>query len=227
MKENSIIKEILDFIKDLIIVVIIVLFIRTYFILPFQISGQSMYETFYNKEFIIVDRFSYLNIPYFGSLSEPTNWDVIVFRPYVSKTKEFFIKRIIWVSWDTIKIENGRVYLKKDWEEVFVELKEDYLSSSNNWATYVNWDTKEYVYKVPENSYFVLWDNRNWSTDSRSCFSSCILWKKTNFINRKDIVWKVFIDLWFFDISSFAFIHPNLGISTKPRFFDHFGSSSY
>jgi len=227
MKDNSIIKEILDFIKDLIIVVIIVLFIRTYFILPFQISGQSMYETYYDKEFIIVDRFSYLNIPYFGSLSEPTNWDVIVFKPYVSKTKEFFIKRIIWVPWDTIKIENGKVYLKKDWEEVFVEIKEDYLSSSNNWSTYVNGDTKEYIYNVPEDSYFVLWDNRNWSTDSRNCFSSCILWNKTNFISDKDIVWRVFIDLWFFDISSFSFTHPNLGISTKPRFFDSFSSSSY
>jgi signal peptidase I len=57
------IKEILDFIKDLIIIGLVVLIIRTFIAEPFQISGQSMYSSYYNKEFIIVDRFSYLDIP--------------------------------------------------------------------------------------------------------------------------------------------------------------------
>jgi signal peptidase I len=51
--------EVLDFLKDLTIIVVIVLVIRTFFVMPFQINGQSMYESYYDKEFIIVDRFSY------------------------------------------------------------------------------------------------------------------------------------------------------------------------
>ena len=76
-------------------------------------------------------------------------------------------------------------------------------------------------YKFDENSkdsYFVMWDNRNASTDSRACFSSCSFWWKSNFIVKKDIVWKVFIDLWYFNIKTFSFFQPNLAISTKPRF---------
>jgi signal peptidase I len=56
-------KEIIDFIKDLIIIGLVVLIIRTFIAEPFQISGPSMYGSYYDKEFIIVDRFSYLDIP--------------------------------------------------------------------------------------------------------------------------------------------------------------------
>jgi signal peptidase I len=52
-------KEIIDFVKDIIVILIIVFVIRTFFILPFQINGQSMYQSYYDGEFIIVDRFSY------------------------------------------------------------------------------------------------------------------------------------------------------------------------
>ena len=79
--------EIFDFWKDLSIIVIIVLIVRTFFILPFQISGQSMYDSYYDREFIIVDRFSYL------TFSEPKRWDVVVFNTHIDG-KEYFIKRL-------------------------------------------------------------------------------------------------------------------------------------
>jgi len=55
--------EALDFLKDIVIIIVIVLVVRTYFIMPFQINGQSMADSYYNREFIIVDRFSYRDIP--------------------------------------------------------------------------------------------------------------------------------------------------------------------
>jgi signal peptidase I len=61
LKQN--IKEILDFLKDLLIIGLIVIVIRTFIAEPFQISGESMASSYYDKEFIIVDRFSYLTIP--------------------------------------------------------------------------------------------------------------------------------------------------------------------
>ena len=57
-------KEIKDLIKDLIIIFSVVVVIRTFLIVPFQISGQSMYDSYYDREFIIVDRFSYLALPF-------------------------------------------------------------------------------------------------------------------------------------------------------------------
>jgi signal peptidase I len=60
----SIKNEVLDFFKDLVIIVIVVLLIRTFIAMPFQINGQSMWSSYYNSEFIIVDRLSY-------NISEP------------------------------------------------------------------------------------------------------------------------------------------------------------
>jgi len=57
--------EVIDFLKDLVIIVVIVLFIRTFLILPFQISGQSMYDSYYDRQFIIVNRLSFLEFPIF------------------------------------------------------------------------------------------------------------------------------------------------------------------
>jgi signal peptidase I len=58
-EENNLLKDTKDFLKDLGIIVIIVLIIRTFIAVPFQINGQSMYASYYDKEFIIVDRLSY------------------------------------------------------------------------------------------------------------------------------------------------------------------------
>ena len=55
-------KETFDFIRDLVIILLIVVFIRSFLFMPFQINGQSMYNSYYDKEFIIVDRLSYLDI---------------------------------------------------------------------------------------------------------------------------------------------------------------------
>ncbi len=204
-------KESLDFIKDLWIILIIVLIIRTFLILPFQINGQSMYDSYYDKEFIIVDRFSYI-------LWSPHRGDVIVFRPHVSEEREYFIKRVIWLAWDKIKIKDGKVYLWNQDTKKYNELNEVYLSESNEDSTFVRGDSEEYEYTVPEDSYFVMGDNRLASTDSRTCFSSCLIEGKSNYIGKKDIIWKVFIDLGYFNIRSFSFVHPTLWIETVPRF---------
>ncbi|NUJ98086.1 signal peptidase I [Candidatus Gracilibacteria bacterium] len=204
-------KESLDFIKDLGIILIIVLIIRTFLILPFQINGQSMYDSYYDKEFIIVDRFSYI-------LGSPHRGDVIVFRPHVSEEREYFIKRVIGLAGDKIKIKDGKVYLWNQDTKKYNELNEVYLSESNEDSTFVRGDSEEYEYTVPEDSYFVMGDNRLASTDSRTCFSSCLIEGKSNYIGKKDIIGKVFIDLGYFNIRSFSFVHPTLGIETVPRF---------
>ena len=103
-EENKFIGDIKDFIKDLVVILVIVFFIRFFLAMPFQISWQSMYSSYYDREFIIVDRLSY-------RIWKPKRWDVIVFKPHVSDTKRFFLKRIIAISWDELKINNWKVFL--------------------------------------------------------------------------------------------------------------------
>jgi len=222
-------KEFLDLWKDLIVIILVVIFIRSFLIMPFQINGSSMSDSYYDREFIIVDRFSYLKIPVIKSWN-PNRWDVIVFRPHVSKLREYYIKRIIWLPWDTIKINDWRVYLLNKISGKYIELNEWYLSTRNKNSTFVRWKKSETIYNVPKNSYFVMWDNRNGSTDSRECFQSCLIEWRTNFILKSDIIWKVFIDLWYYNIFNsitispfrvnfwtFSFMHPALWIDTHPK----------
>jgi signal peptidase I len=56
--------DVIDFFKDLVFIVVVVVVIKTFIAMPFQINGQSMYSSYYDKEFIIVDRLTY-------SFSEP------------------------------------------------------------------------------------------------------------------------------------------------------------
>lgn len=202
--------EVLDFLKDLVIIVAIVLLIRTFLAMPFQISGQSMYSSYYDREFIIVDRLSY-------RIWDPKRWDVIVFKPYVNKEKKFFLKRIIWVPWDNVKIEWWDVFIKTPESEEFVKIDEKYLNEENYWATFIWWSKSQTNYTLWEDQYFVMWDNRNHSTDSRQCFLSCSIMWKTNFISKDDMTGRLFIDLWYFNFRNFSFTHPNLSITTKPK----------
>jgi len=220
--------DVIDFFKDLAIVIVIVVLIRTFLILPFQISGQSMYDSYYDREFIIVDVLTYLDIPLIWELSWPKRGDVIVFRPHVNEKKEYYIKRIIGLEWDILKIAWWEVFLKKKWSDDFVLLDEKYLDSSNYWKTFVWLDNWESIYEVPENSFFVMWDNRNWSSDSRSCFTwHCNKEWHSNYITKSDIVWKVMLDLWYFNFKLFSFTHPYLGIDTTPKFFSSPDSFDY
>jgi len=220
-KANVTMRDFLGLLRDILVIWIIVFVIRTFFILPFQINGQSMYASYYDGEFIIVDRFTYRFV------NSPSRWDVIVFRPHVSEDKEYFLKRVIWLPWDKFKIENWKVYIFSKTKNEYVELNEPYLSDSNRNATYVSWDKNSYVYEVPADSYFVMWDNRNHSTDSRACFSSCYIENTTNYVKVNDIIWKIFIDLGYFRISKFDFVHPTLWIDTKPKWFSTTSTYDY
>lgn len=54
--------EVIDFLRDIIIILVVVIFVRTYIAAPFQISGSSMEENYHDREFILVNKFSYVDI---------------------------------------------------------------------------------------------------------------------------------------------------------------------
>jgi signal peptidase I len=189
-----------------------------------------MYGSYYDKEFILVDRFSTLEIWDYKK-QNVKRWDVVVVKPEVDKNKEFFIKRVVWLPNEELKIEKWNVYLKKNWEEEFTKLDEKYLNKENYWNTKIRWDS--IIYKIPEWKYFVMWDNRNHSSDSRSCFSyNCSTIDRDNYIWKDFIVWKVLVDFGYFNLSEFNFTHPVIKenweyISTKPKWVSSADSYSY
>ncbi len=110
-----------------------------------RVDGDSMVPTLANGEYIIISRLSYR----FGT---PQRGDIIVFHPPLSPQEEY-IKRIIGLPGDEVRIEQGQIYINGQ------HLSESYIHQQ--WVSNGSW-------RVPAGQVFVLGDNRNNSQDSRS-----------------------------------------------------------
>ena len=140
-----------DLLKFAIIALAVVIPIRMWIAQPFVVSGESMHPTFNNGQYLIVDEISYI-------LGSAHRGDVVIFR-YPGDTKRFFIKRIIGLPNEKITIINGEITItNKDNPDGFKMVE-----------TYIN--EKEFTggeYITKDNEYFVMGDNRNRSSDSRT-----------------------------------------------------------
>jgi len=180
--------------------------IRDYVAQPFQIYGQSMAPTIYDKEFLLSTKIWWYS-----------RGDIIIHK----FNDRYIIQRIIGVPWDFISIKNWYVYIKKSLGSNYVKLDEKYLRNENLWNTTVWWLMKEHNYIITDENYFVMWDNRSHSSDSRTCFSYTCNDKEEskNYVYEKDITWKIYFNLWYFNFKTFSYYHTNLDIETLPKFF--------
>ncbi|MFH1533608.1 MAG: signal peptidase I [Nitrospirota bacterium] len=152
----------------------LVLIIQKWFIAPFDVSGASMCNTLnyidgecensYGEK-IIINEATYL-------FTSPQRGEIVVFKADEGEDK-YYIKRIIGLPGETVEVKNGNVYITEVGKTESYTLLEEYLSPENKG------NTKSYfknfsVFNVPAEHYFVLGDNRQLSTDSRSCFNSYI-----------------------------------------------------
>ncbi len=205
-------KKILYFLGDitlnLVILVALVFVIRTYFITPFRVYGPSMCDTinyidgkctYEFGEYLIVDKFSFQN--FFGwQVSTPKRGDIIVFHPpdETNHQDESYIKRVIGLPGDTVKLQGGSVYIYNTQYPNGVQLDEPYLNERNASNTQTQqFNLDEFV--VPEDKYFVMGDNRVASTDSRSCFrrkfsNSCS--DGSAFLTMDHIQGRAWLSLW-------------------------------
>lgn len=127
--------------------VIMSLAITTFFFQITHISGSSMEPTISNNDKVITNKIYY-------EFNEPTYGDVILISNTENGVESIYIKRIIALGGDTIKIENGLVYLNGEL------LEEDYLEGHIT--------TGKLELTVPEGEVFFMGDNREVSKDSRT-----------------------------------------------------------
>lgn len=144
-------KNFWDLIKFALIAFIIVIPIRMFIAQPFVVSGESMFPTFHDGEYLIVDELSYI-------IRTPERGEVIVFR-YPGDPKRFFIKRIIGMPNEEIIINNNEIKIINTENKNGFILDEPYLK--------VNFDSSTSI-KTKDNEYVVMGDNRNKSSDSRT-----------------------------------------------------------
>jgi len=145
------VKELTEFIKSVIIALVMALLIITFIFQTVSVDGSSMFPTLKNKDRLILEKVTY----YFR---KPKIGDIVVFK-YPSDKTQKFIKRVIGTEGDTIKILDHKVYVNdKQLEETGYIYEE--MASPND----INF--KDGV-KVPKGTIFVLGDNRNNSRDSR------------------------------------------------------------
>lgn len=141
-----------EIVRFAILALIIVVPIRMFIAQPFIVSGASMEDTFHGGEYLIVDQLSY----YF---EDPARGDVVIFR-YPRDPSKFFIKRIIGMPGDTLTIEGDSITISNEEHPDGVVIDEPYIAAMDPTTT-----IKEE--RLRDNEYFVMGDNRNYSSDSR------------------------------------------------------------
>lgn len=154
------VKEFFYFVWDLIItgivVFVIAFLIRYYLIQPFIVDGGSMMPNYVNQEYLLAEKLSY-------AISSPSRGDVIIFK-YPNNPTINYIKRVIGLPGETVEINNNQVKIINTNHPNGVILDESYLPKD---AKTLTGSDKKILTTVSDNSYFVMGDNREHSSDSR------------------------------------------------------------
>lgn len=111
-----------------------------------RVESVSMQPTLYAGYFVVVNKIAYM-------LDNPARGDVIIFHYPPDPDREPYIKRVIGLPGDTVAVSGGNVYVND------IPIREPYIKAAPSY---------EGTWPVPEDSIFVLGDNRNSSSDSHS-----------------------------------------------------------
>lgn len=158
-----------ELLKLLILAIFIVVPFRLYIAQPFIVDGASMDPTFHTGQYLIVDEISY-------HYQNPERGSVLIFK-YPKDPSKYFIKRVIGLPNETVILKNGKVTIINQNHPEGFDLEEPYVQFAKS---------DNGTYKLKENEYFVMGDNRVGSADSR-------LWGP---VPESNIIGRPFIRFW-------------------------------
>ena len=148
-RRSAFVEEVVSWVKSFAIMFIFALFLTQFIIINAVIPSGSMEDTIMTHDRLIGSRFSYW-------FSEPQRGDIVIFQ-YPVDEHRIYIKRIVGLPGETVRISDAKIYIDDSPEP----LKEGYLKEK--WVE----KNTDFTFEVPEDSYFMLGDNRNWSEDAR------------------------------------------------------------
>ncbi len=164
-------KEIIDWAKTIVFAVIVGLVLRMFVFQVVGVQQSSMYPTLAEGQNLFIYKLAY-------TLGEPKRGDIIIVK--ISETQNY-VKRVIALAGETVEIKNSAVYINGR------KLEEDYLVEGLKYDDFA-------AVCVPEDSIFVMGDNRPYSLDSRSA--------SIGFITEENIIARVLCRLKPFTVFS-------------------------
>lgn len=178
--------------EALIVAIVLALIIRSFFFQAFKIPSGSMLDTLVIGDHLLVNKFIFgtqfpFNDDRILALRQPERGDVIVFEFPEDEGKSYFqrrdfIKRVVGTPGDVVEVKNKQVFVNG---ERFVLEQEVHKDSQTVPAVAGPRDFAGPI-KVPEDSYFVMGDNRDYSYDSR-------FW---GFVHKSKVKGLAFIKYW-------------------------------
>jgi signal peptidase I len=147
----------------------IVIPIRVFIAQPFMVSGESMYKTFNDGNYLIVDELSY-------RFDSPQRGDVIVFKVppkglelsnYNTDKTVYFIKRIIGLPGETVEVQGDKIKIYNESNRDGFILEEPYAYMDKLSPNSAVFSDINKTITLDKDEYFVMGDNRYNSSDSR------------------------------------------------------------
>ena len=188
-------------IEAILVAIVLALFIRTFIIQAFKIPSGSMKQTLQIGDHILVNKFIYgIKMPFLMTtivpIKNPERGDIVVFKFPEDPDKDF-IKRVIGIAGDVVEGRDKHVYINHK------RLNHDYgiHTDSNIISGGIQPRDNFGPVVVPENSLFVMGDNRDHSYDSR-------FW---GFVDLKAVRGKALIIYWSWDKENFGVRWNRLG----------------
>lgn len=190
-----------EYAEAILIAILLALFIRAFIVQAFKIPSGSMKSTLLVGDHILVNKFIYgVKIPFWNKevmhFGDPKRKDIVVFRYPVDPTKDF-IKRVIGLPGDTVRIQDKKVFINDS------PLDEPYAVHSDNRILPAGVSPRDNLSSitVPPNNLFVMGDNRDESYDSR-------FWK---FVEMGELKGKAFTIYWSWNRDGEMSLKPSEG----------------
>lgn len=150
-KPKSKLRELIEFFIPIVLAVVIAIVLKTFVFANAVVPTGSMLNTIQEGDRIIASRLAYIN-------NDPERYDIIIFRN-PDNEEECFVKRVIGLPGETVQIVNGIVYVTQTNGET-IQLDDSFVTNCEPYGDFG-------PFEVPEDSYFMMGDNRNTSWDSR------------------------------------------------------------